>query len=504
MQAKIKVVLAEDEIILRQGIAAKIEKLDSDFLIAAQADNGVEALEAVERLAPDVLITDIKMPEMDGMELIKRVRLSYPKVKVVILSGYSDFSYTQRAIRYGVSSYLLKPVEDEALMDVLLELKNEIVTAQFYRKHTIVYSDNYLRGIGHTLHYYLFSVCIGNLCYDAADPYMREWYSGRPPVNWPGVLNQLASHMRDWSVSDEDTPNRKLVCIRCPMDRTLDPLETAEKLQKRLRALLPEVPVSICTVSLPRKREEVWMCAQRLSNILHQQLLPAQSRLFLLERDELIHTEERLGIIKMRVQEQLRQSIEKKDREEIRRELTMIFRYMVDLPASQQDIQKVITYIIRMCEFSGMEEPARDQKKILRILSCASDPTSLTQTLVDSILQSLSPEEKSEDIGIRLVEYVDRHYLQLEHLEELTQTFSYSYDHLSRLFKKQTGISLSHYVQEKRLELAKGLIAGNEGLNIGQVAQMAGFSDRRYFLRAFKAHTGMSPGDYRKTVCSKL
>lgn len=503
MQAKIKVVLAEDEVILRQGIAAKIERLDSDFVVAAQADNGLQALKAVEKLTPDVLITDIKMPEMDGMELIKKVRLSYPKVKIVILSGYSDFSYTQRAIRYGVSSYLLKPVEDEALLDVLLELKNEIVTAQYYRKHTIVYSDNYQRGIGHSLHYYLFSVCIGNLCYDAADPCMREWYLNRPKINWPGVLNKLVPQMRDWSVSDEDAPNRKLVCIRCPMDTEIDPLDTAEKLQKRLKSLLPGENLSICTVSAPQKRENVWMCAQRLSNVLHQQLLPAQSCIFLLERDELHHSEERLGIIKMRVQEQLRQSIEKKDREEIRRELTMIFRYMVDLPASQQDIQKVITYIIRMCEFSGMEELARDQKEILRLLSCAGDPNGLTQTLVDSILQRISPKEKPEDIGVRLAAYVDQHYLQLEHLEDLTQTFSYSYDHLSRLFKKQTGVSLSHYVQEKRLELAKGLVESNEGLNVGQIAQMAGFSDRRYFLRAFKAHTGLSPAEYRKTVLSK-
>lgn len=501
MQTKINVVLAEDEVILREGIAAKIEKLDEDFQVTAQADNGSQALEALEQLSVDVLITDIKMPEMDGIELIRKVRLSYPKVKVVILSGYCDFSYTQQAIRYGVSSYLLKPVEDEALLDVLLELKNEILTAQFYRHPTTVYSDRYQRGISRQMDYYLFSLSIGNLCYDAMDPDMRSWYSCQPEVNWQSVLDKLPA--QDWWIRDEEAPNQKLICLRCPKSTPLDGAQTANILRQRMEEALTGQHVSICASTTPQSREDVPICAQRLRNILRQQLIPAQSCLFLLEQDETSRSEERLSIVKMRVQDQLRQSIQRGDRQEICRELTMIFRYMVNLPASQLDLQKVITYVIRMCEFSGMENLADGHKSCLRVLSCAADRPHLTEVLVNAIADVIAPQERPEDIGKQLVEYVDQHYLQLDHLEDLTQVFSYSYEHLSRLFKKQTGISLSRYVQEKRLALAKQLITENNVFHVSQIAEMSGFSDRRNFLRTFKAYTGMSPAEYKKSAGGK-
>ena len=94
LKAKIKVIIAEDEPAIMHTIAAKIQEIDSDFLIVEQCTNGLDALQAVHLHRPDVLLTDIKMPVMDGLDLAKNTSLQYPNTRIVIISGYSDFSYS--------------------------------------------------------------------------------------------------------------------------------------------------------------------------------------------------------------------------------------------------------------------------------------------------------------------------------------------------------------------------------------------------------------------------
>ena len=183
LKTKIKVVIAEDEPAIMHSLADKILEYDSDFLIVSQVSNGQDALEAIQHHRPDVLFTDIKMPVMDGIELIRTVNLQYPNIRIVILSGYSDFSYTQQAIRYGVLSYLLKPIESDALQETLQDLKNKIVREQYYETHKIIYSSNYSSGSGKTLEHCLLSVCVGNLFYDSSDPYLQNEYSQWKVVN---------------------------------------------------------------------------------------------------------------------------------------------------------------------------------------------------------------------------------------------------------------------------------------------------------------------------------
>ncbi len=104
-----KVFLVEDEIVVREGIRKNILWEQYGFLYAGDAPDGELALPLIRQIQPDLLITDIKMPFMDGLALIELVRKELPRTKIVIISGYDDFSYAQQAIRMGVEQYLLKP-----------------------------------------------------------------------------------------------------------------------------------------------------------------------------------------------------------------------------------------------------------------------------------------------------------------------------------------------------------------------------------------------------------
>ncbi len=118
-----KVVIAEDEHRIREHLEKKIPETNRRFIIAGAAANGKTALELVKKTLPDLLVTDIKMPVMDGLELIEELYLSYPELPVIILSGYDDFNYARKAIHFGVRDYILKPASKKELSEVLGKLE---------------------------------------------------------------------------------------------------------------------------------------------------------------------------------------------------------------------------------------------------------------------------------------------------------------------------------------------------------------------------------------------
>lgn len=128
---KFKVIIVEDEYRIRENIASKIEEIHSGFTVCGKAENGRDALALIAEEMPDLLITDIKMPIIDGLALIEELYFSTPELPVIIISGYDDFSYAQKAIHFGVKDYILKPFSKRDLSEVLQRM--EILLNKNYR-----------------------------------------------------------------------------------------------------------------------------------------------------------------------------------------------------------------------------------------------------------------------------------------------------------------------------------------------------------------------------------
>lgn len=122
----IKMMLVEDEETIRKGFQALIREVSSEFDIVWEASHGKEALWLLESEVPDAVITDVRMREMDGLALSEKIRELYPRMPIIIISGYSDFAYAQQAIQYGVIDYLLKPVKRTALTKALARVKHSL------------------------------------------------------------------------------------------------------------------------------------------------------------------------------------------------------------------------------------------------------------------------------------------------------------------------------------------------------------------------------------------
>ncbi|MDO4460584.1 MAG: response regulator, partial [Clostridia bacterium] len=131
----IKVFLTEDESIVREGLRDSINWERYGFEFVGDAPDGEMALPMIRKLKPDVLITDIKMPFMDGLSLASIVSRELPETKIIILSGYSDFEYARKAIELGVYQYLLKPITKAAMIKVLEQTRDKIREEQEQKEY---------------------------------------------------------------------------------------------------------------------------------------------------------------------------------------------------------------------------------------------------------------------------------------------------------------------------------------------------------------------------------
>lgn len=151
-------IVVEDEVLLLESLVEKVESLAVGVEVIATANNGRRAVEEIEKAPPDLVITDIRMPLMDGLELVEWLNREYVDVRKIIVSGYSEFEYARRAIRYGVQDYLIKPVSAEelrgALLSAVLAIRQrseergqaaEIPTGQLTQEQLVQYLYEHIR-----------------------------------------------------------------------------------------------------------------------------------------------------------------------------------------------------------------------------------------------------------------------------------------------------------------------------------------------------------------------
>ncbi|MDC7235638.1 MAG: AraC family transcriptional regulator [Spirochaetales bacterium] len=148
MNREIRYVLAEDEPPIRRNLIQKISRLAPDFVLAGEASGGGGALDLMKQTNPQVLFTDIRMPGVDGLELLEQVRSRYPEVHLVVISGYNEFEYARTSLRLGVEDYLLKPVDKEQLETVINTIRKKIQIRDENTDRSIqFYEDNAARNL---------------------------------------------------------------------------------------------------------------------------------------------------------------------------------------------------------------------------------------------------------------------------------------------------------------------------------------------------------------------
>lgn len=502
-KTRIRTIVVEDEEKILNNICARIESLDDSFEIVAKAENGQEAIEKVERFRPQVVFTDISMPVMGGMELIREIRQVNPSTVIVIISGYSDFSYAREAIKYSVFNYMLKPLDDESLAETLFDIRQRLSYLGPGRKRQIVYSDNYQLLSDMEEEYYVGVVCLGNVIYDTTDETVNSFYACRMKnMYWDEIMREVCAEGEEWMIIDEHAVNQKIIEIKAGQGRKADPGEISEMLMRAVRGRT-ELPVNICAARQFVVRNELQDFVKRIRNVLRQHLVVGEQRVFYLEEEEKAKNEV-IEIVKLKLNQYIKQYYISADLETFLGEAEMIFKYMKSNHASQSTVEKICIYVLRLLEFSkqGYDKDLLDDlgDQMIAGISISLSEEELFENLLQEFkalihCQASENEEYDEET---VLDYVNERYLTIESLEEVAEHFGYNYAYLSRIFKKKAGMSMSRYITQKKIGLAKELIETKPEMRLGEISDMCGYNDSRYFSRVFKAETGCSPSEYKE------
>ncbi|HCL01432.1 MAG TPA: hypothetical protein DHW61_03300 [Lachnoclostridium phytofermentans] len=501
---KIKVLVVEDEIIIGKNIASKIEEADSLFEVVGMAGNGKEALELIRIHNPRVIFTDICMPTMDGMELAHQLHQFYPGVIVVIVSGFSDFSYAQQAIKHGVFNYILKPVEKDSLAEILYDIRKSIVSVTHSMERKIIYSDFYNMEQYDASYYQIGLLCIGNLVYDATEEEVIQFYDallGKIP--WKEIVEKAVPEGCPWYLSDEHVFNQKVLVLKYEKSQ-VEIEKVLKKINQLLSEFLAEVTIHIVYSQNQIPREEIWGITKQLRNLLKHQLKIEQNQIYILEREKDYVNSEIIEIVKMKLKEYVKAYLKHGNMQQFLEDINCILIYMIHNQATQDSVEKVSIYMLRLLEFSkqkyDLEIIQNLQEELLKKIGVSLTANDLVENLM-TVFKKFGryienwQEQKIED---QICEFVDTAYLEIESLEQVADKFGYNYAYLSRLFKKKKGMPMNKYITEKKMKMAISIMESNKELTINEISEICGYKDYRYFSRVFKNETGMAPSEYKE------
>lgn len=511
-----RILLVDDERIIREGIAAIIDWEAHDLMFLGAVRNGIEAYDAIVREHPQIVITDIKMPVLDGLELIAKVKGEFPEIIFIVLSGYSEFELAKEAMRHGVKHYLLKPCNEHKIIDVLQNVKNEL--RQNEQKEIFIRNNR------------------ENL--EKVMPLVREQFIHDFITNRSYTKDEYDYFCK--LLGMEERPFRMILLQpdgEYGYEEMFGLMSITDNLLGKDRYFSTIMKNQILTLVYNLDDEQIIEAINQVKKTFayyHDlEVSIAYSEANTFENAQLVYKE---------VQECLKYSfylgpgsiITKKDIEpnismkdsiifdfdtvamsiksgNIEVTQTQVINFFNQLQIKQIGINlskiyamELFLIIIRQSRTERMENHI-DKIVDLQRMNSLAQVQSFIQEIADQV--AMANRERIVNTHNKLirmiVEYVENHMenedLSLKWLasEKIFMNVGY----LSKLFIKETGEKFSHYLTKVRMEKAKQLIKESTDDRIREVAQKVGLGNNpQYFSQLFKKYTGFAPSEYKKAT----
>ena len=500
-----RLLIADDEELVRRGLTALIEREAPEIDVVETAVDGLEALELSERCRPDILLTDIRMPGLNGLDLIGRLRAAGPAPRCIVLSGYDDFEYARRAIGLDVAEYLLKPIDPDQLLGALTRVREGIEVARREERTRAAA----LQALQERQLQRLLS---GGPAASAS----AEWLPAAPA--WGLLLARglgggeasetaierfrtLAREAVGGALLAEDGPGG--CSVLCPLQapdpevfaalaRSLHSRMEADGVQVALVAARPsEAPAALAGAYAEATAAAA--CARHSSGpLLCWEAPPGRG--------------ERWPMLPVSHREALLRAVAEGQEGDAARLAGAFVAYLEGhcAPAGQRALcVEMLMLIVHQCQNSGLPADA--------ILGPEGDIGSLLAgTLgggVEAQLVALvgraaracgngRAEPAARGAIPELRAYIEAHPEQDLSIAALGRRMHFSAKYLGELFKAATGEPLGSYVIRTRMRHAGALLAGTQ-LKVYAVAARVGYADAKHFATMFRAVVGVSPAEYR-------
>ncbi|MFC4301820.1 response regulator [Cohnella boryungensis] len=517
-----KVMIVDDEILIRETIRRCVDWEKEGFLYCGDASDGELALPIIEEQKPDILITDIKMPFMDGLELASIVHKEMPDIKIIVMSGHDEFRYAQAAIRLGVEDYCLKPISASEFIQLLRKVSRKIDEEQQLKRNQGMTKEKLLSDLCGGLigtHEAIesakkLSLPLASRFYRVAvlDIRIPDFARSQNDV----LLNGIQGSIEQWVTPDADgltfvRGRTELVRIfKSSFSENLS--ERLEQVGNRIRSELEEQYPCEITVGVGSLQERIqgihvsYLEAQEDQYITR---LTRQNKISLREttyREKLDILLDRAGFLDF-----LKVGTPAK-REAFVREFAEALK-QIDWQSSLYGfylLNDLTLEAFRVAKqwFRSPEEPTASLERLqqtLRQVSSWEDSLLYLNALLQQLWQwRVESSDKYGEIIDKVKSYIQAHYAndQLS-LKDIAAHVRISPSHLSKICSQEMGHTLTEHLTQVRIRRAMELLRSTPNKTF-EIAYEVGYSDPHYFSNLFKRLTGMTPKEYRNQDMTEL
>lgn len=528
----IKVMIIDDEPYIRQGLKILINWEQYGFEICAEAANGKEAVNLMENNEFDLIITDIKMPQMDGLELIEYTRAHISNnIRFIILSGFYEFEYAKKAIKYDVADYVLKPIKEEELIKVLEEYK-VLYSKQVENERKIEYSEKII------LDQYLTSLLTRN---DKEEyiTYIRKYLKEITDVRYIGI--EIDNTQYDLLTKEE---RRKI------REKLYDALKDYLG-DQWYHAYMPNgieneyavgfIYVKALAIHVDMSEKEyvdnlyralcsalgskiIFYIGQKVNHIGHlsesyKSAVIAKNFQMFSDFNQIAYYEdvkEKTSKSKYLLDKEklnsLIRAIEENDKDSINQKVDIVYEYFKEL-ITEPDIIKInLDYLlVHLINLANELDPDLDREVLQMMISLKDYEQIAVRGSVNSFKKFsvdfadfLSSLRRHTLGGILsdVVKEVTENYMENLSLKSLSKKFFINSAYLGQIFKKQFGCSFKDYLNNYRIERATEQLIRSEE-KIYEIATAVGFNNTDYFISKFVQIRGTTPLQYRKQCINK-
>lgn len=487
-----EVLIADDEPTAVNLIQAIIDRKCESFEVCGIAFDGEEALEKIGENIPDVVITDIQMPVMNGLKLAEKMKEMYPDVLCVVVSGYQEFEYAKEAMRFGVMEYILKPIVPSELCGVLSRLEKGL-KSKYYMQRNIL------------MHKMVNDIAVE--CSELKKYFQAKRYYGAIvrlnglPIRF-GERNQkeIFSDIDEWMLTYGRDSQETLYL--CPEELVCED-DYVEMMKRHIRKEQPGaayVTTIICqkSVTVAELGEMVKGLYRTLDSIIiigkNQTQILDDCRVY-----EQKHSDRDYSYL-----EELEYLAENQKYKRLQKETENLIQKWAKEEHPQIWLEGRIRQICYLLQRYGVgNENYRESEFLLdEMFSNAENMEQLSASVIDILFKDIKDnalarqKQSTEEYFQAIKRYIQVHMAEALNLQTVSREMGISQTYLSRLFRKYENSSFNNYLTSLRMEKAKELLLNDDKIFVKDVAEQVGYKDQFYFSRIFYSYTGVRPSEY--------
>lgn len=510
----ITVLIADDEPLVRAGIKAVLPWNKYGFNVIAEASDGKEAYDKILKLKPDILITDIKMPGIDGIALLKRLKQEKIAIQSLVLSCFDEFELVREALKYGAHDYILKlSIDPDKLLEVLMEMKEVVSDLPEKEVSFSLNTDDLkylfikkLQNQGFTDHEQVENV-LRNIKLDISfkDYHLTRFVSqpDKPPVTDTSRKNMIYNLLNQIC---ERYPEQELFSLDEKGYLLISNTEKSPLLCRQISAAMKQYANQTVYFGISPLLKDEFSFAEGM-----KQAEEALSACVFYERKEPLPypalTSVGFPFITNSLAQEFYIALSSGNSE---KSSELVLRFLLWLKSGlfffsqchsyMEEILNIFVRVAREMNFS-LYQMTENEEDIFSRIRKARTLTACQQILCDftlSFTEFIRKKRSGERLEIlKIKEYVQLHYSENIDLNLVADLVNITPSHLSNLFKKETGVNFSAYLTDVRMQAAGKLLRSPDIL-IYEVAEKTGYSNGGYFGKAFKKYWGVSPEEFKK------